>query len=435
MEIKTQGTKNISEAMVLAHLKMLTIYKKTLESAVADDTYGTHETSLRTPFDTKLVEKIKKTCADFRRNTKTVLLVGIGGSNLGTCAVYDALRGYLRNSIETDAPKLISFATVEPNTLVQAHTIFETFSKPEDVTLIVISKSGTTLETTANANILFSEFEKKFGKKEACAQTIIIGDSDTELALQAEKEGVTFFSLPKMIGGRFSVFTAVGLVPLHILGFDIDALTEGAQKGSASSATAGKSSSAAVIASFLFEAYLQGARVHEMFIWHPELETLGKWYKQLLAESIGKEYEDGTSVGYSPTIAIGSTDLHSVGQLIFGGRNDRFTTFVSAPSIGKNAHQTFTPNSLFTLLALEGNDVGEVFTALFRGVQAAYENNDLAFISIELSEINERELGAFMTLHMATIMYLAKLFDINAFDQPSVETYKNEVREKLTKNN
>ena len=166
-------------------------------------------------------------------------------------------------------------------------------------------------------------------------------------------------------------------------------------------------------------------------MWNPELETLGKWYSQLLAESIGKERDDGTKVGFTPTVALGSTDLHSIGQLIFGGRNDRYTTFVSAPSAW-NAGSAFSSDSPFVLPIFEGKEDGVVTRALYEGVRTAYITNELPFVTIELENISERELGAFMALQMTTVLYLAQLFDVNAFDQPSVEKYKSEVRRLLT---
>jgi glucose-6-phosphate isomerase len=431
MEIQTHGLEILSEGMVVAHLKLLTPYKNTLHDAFEDTAYSVAESSLHAPFDEEVVEDVKKRCEPFKGKVKVVLLAGIGGSNLGTCALYDALRGYAQKVTKVDAPQLLTFDTTEPQILEKMEALLGNYDTAEEVVLIVVSKSGATTETLANANVLFSLFVKRFGKGSATKQTFVITDENTPLAEKAKGEGMHFFALPSKVGGRFSVFTTVGLVPLTLLGFDIDTLLEGARQGVQASCTKNKPSSAAVIASFLFEAYLQGARIHELFIWNPELETLGKWYRQLLAESIGKERPDGTQIGITPTIAIGSTDLHSVGQLIFGGRNDRFTTFVSVPSTW-NQGQKLDMDSIFTSPVLENKESNTVPKAIYAGVQTAYINHKLPFVSIELSAVSERELGAFMTLHMAVIMYLAQLFDVNAFDQPAVETYKKEVYRLLT---
>lgn len=411
---------------------MLTPYTQKLRTALSDTDYTLPESPLRTPFDTDVVKEVTEKLERFRGKTKLVLLVGIGGSDLGTRAVFESLSGHMAQYIEDDSKtKLLSFSTIEPKVLSNISKIFSQYKSVEDIALVVISKSGSTTETLANANILFSEFANHFGKEQAEKQTIVISSADMPFSNDAEKRGMLTFTIPKNVGGRFSVFSPVGLVPLHLLGFDISAFLEGAREAFTASTTTEKASVSAVLASYLFEAYLKGARIHELFIWNPELETLGKWYRQLLAESIGKERMDGTRVGFSPTIAIGSTDLHSVGQLIFGGRNDRYTTFVSAPHEWQES-EAFQGEPLFMLPVLEGKKSGEVTQAIYKGVQATYKANNLPFVTIELDAINERELGAFMALQMTTILFLAQLFDVHAFDQPAVELYKSKVRNLLT---
>ena len=431
MEIHTQHANKASEGMVLAHLRMLETYKKHLEQVLVDEEYTAPESSLRVPFDKKMHEEVTATVDSFAGEVKTVLLVGIGGSDMGTRAIYDALRGHL--DVTRDAsPRLITVNTVEPKILANIEQVLASHDNPREIALVVVSKSGKTTETIANANILFTALSERFSPEVASSQTIVITDKESPLAQSATEKNISLISFPSNVGGRYSVFTAVGLVPLTLLGFDTNAFIQGAQSAIGASVSSDKPSSAAVIASFLFEAYLQGSRIHELFIWHPELETLGKWYRQLLAESIGKERKDGTKIGFTPTIEIGSIDLHSVGQLIFGGRNDRFTTFISASKAWDAEGRTYNKNSPFTLDVLENKKGSDVMQAILGGVRKTYETHNLPYISIEMSEINERELGAFMALHMTAIMFLAQIFDINAFDQPAVETYKKEVRRLLS---
>jgi len=435
MRIQTHGAEKISEKVILSHVTLLHAYKKTLEHASKDSTYSTPESALKTPFDEMLLAQIKKDCAKYQDSLKTIFLVGIGGSNLGVLALYDALRGYhlYKTKDSPKKPELVFFDTVEPNTLQYAKSMFAKHTKAEECILVIISKSGTTTETLTNANILFSEFTKHFGEEKATQQTIVIADEKAELLQKAKKKGITTFSQPSNIGGRFSVFTSVGLVPFFLLGFNVDALLEGAQKGILAATAPDRTSIAATFAAFLFEAYLQGMQVHELFLWNAELETIGKWYRQLLAESIGKERRDSTLIGITPTIAIGSTDLHSMGQLIFGGRNDHFTTFVCA----KNAWEISQPiveDSIFFLPIFKNKKTNQIPQAIYEGIKKTYEEQTLPFISIELEGINERELGVFMAIQMASVMYLAQLFDINAFDQPAVEVYKKNVRTTLLTN-
>jgi len=432
MQIRTKETAGISDGVIHAHMRLLEGYMDTLRAAAKDSEYKLLEASLHTPFDEAALETAKKLGEQYGAQAKTVLLVGIGGSDLGTRAVYDALYGHLDQYAEVRKPRLVTFGTVEPRALQSMQDILAKHEKAEEVVLIVISKSGTTTETIANANVLYGLLAERFGPDAATRQTIIISDPNTPLATHAQELDITHVAMPHMVGGRYSVFTAVGLVPMAILGLDVDSFLEGARKGIEAVVSEDQPSSAAVLASFLFEAYLQGSRIHELFLFNPELETVGKWYRQLLAESIGKERPDGSRVGFSPTIAIGSVDLHSVGQLVFGGRNDRYTTFVSVPAVWEGT-PPYMSTSPFTLSALEDKEVGEVMTAILGGVQAAYDAHDLAYNSIELSAIDERELGAFMALQFGVIMCLAQLFDVNAFDQPGVEAYKSEARRLLSK--
>jgi len=432
MQIETQHTGKTSEGMILAHLKMLESYTKTLRNIIHSEQYTTAESSLRAPFDEKLVAEAKRIAEPFQKKTKTVLLVGIGGSDMGTRAVYEALRGH--DDIQRKAtPRLITLNTIEPSYLEEVEEVLDSHSSAEEIVLIVISKSGNTTETIFNANLVFEMFSNKFSVEKATTQSIVITNEDSPLAHSALEKKIEVAIIPKPVGGRYSIFTAVGLVPLVILGFNIDAFLDGARSAITASTQENKPSSAGVIAAFLFEAYLQGSQTHELFIWNPELETLGKWHRQLLAESIGKERKDGTKIGFIPTIEIGSIDLHSMGQLIFGGRNDMFTTFISSPNEWKGAKK-YNPESPFTLSMLENKDSSDVMDAILTGVQKTYVLHGLPYISIELSAICERELGAFMALQMTSIMYLAQIFDVDAFDQPAVETYKNEVRRLLTNN-
>jgi len=431
MEIHTQDTVKTTEGMVLAHLKMLGSYKQALGKIVESDQYMVPESALKVPFDEELLKTSKEIAEKYKKKAKVVILAGIGGSDMGVQALYEALRGY-KNTPGDSRPTLITYNTIEPKLLDEVDEVLKTYKNPEDVVLIVSSKSGTTTETITNANILFNTFSKHFDEESASKQTVVVTTETSPLAESAREKNITVVSFPEQIGGRFSVFSPVGILPLSILGFNVDSFLEGARTAITASTTEGKPSSAGVISAFLFEAYLQGSRVHELFIWNPELEMLGKWYRQLLAESIGKTREDETKIGLTPTLAIGSTDLHSVGQLIFGGRNDRFTTFVGAPHEWSGGSK-YKKDSPFTLSVLEGKKSGEVIKAIYDGVKNTYKRDELPYISIELTEINEREIGAFMALNMAVIMYLAQLFDVDAFDQPAVELYKNEVRSILSK--
>jgi len=429
MRILTEDTR-VGDGVLTAHLQTLAPYRNVLRAAIEDRACASHEASLALPFDEAGRAQANEIARAMGGQVRTVVLVGIGGSDLGTRAVIDALVGYADALVQAHPRRLVAFDTVEPTRLARFDALLDTHAGPEQLVFVVVSKSGTTSETIAIANILQHKLQARWGDAVA-PRTVVIGDGGTELARTASAHGMRHVAMPHLVGGRFSVFSVVGLVPLALMGVDIDAVCDGARSATHAGVPAEGYGPAAVLAATLFEAYLNGRALHELFLFHPQLETLGKWYRQLLAESIGKEREDGTRVGIMPTVAIGSTDLHSLGQLVFGGPNDRTTTFVAAPSLW-NATDSCDEHSPFTLSALKGKHVGEVMQAIYGGARAAYRKHQLSHLVIELDGITPRELGAFMALQMASIMYLGKLFDVNAFDQPAVESYKLEARRLLT---
>jgi glucose-6-phosphate isomerase len=424
MQIENHPSKNISKNTLLKHLNLTSEYKKKIKKAVNSNDYLLDEASLFSPFDKKTITDAVKFGESVRKNIKLVLLVGIGGSNMGTCAVYDAL-------YNDTTPKLISFDTIETEKLRDMEKIIQNYNSQE-ILLIVISKSGNTTETIMNANILFDLFAKKFGEKEVAKQTLIITNKNSLLYEKGERSGIKTFSIPEKVGGRYSVFTNVGLIPMTMLGFDIEKFTNGACDAITKSINETGASAPEILSSFLFETYSNGARIHDFFIWNKKLKTLGKWYRQLLAESIGKKTSEGISVGISPVISIGSTDLHSVGQLVFGGENNRFTTLIS--STHSYAPIKYIDKEPFTLDMLKEKTTTEVMEAILSGVEKTYKTQQLSYSHIKFDKIDERELGAFMALQMMKTMYLAKLLNVNAFDQPAVEFYKEETR-KILKDN
>ena len=287
-------------------------------------------------------------------NFKYFVLVGIGGSNLGAKAVYDALKK------PKPQVEMLFADTVSPVMLERIIAKLKTVKK-EEVLLNYVSKSGTTLETRENFEAL-----KDY------AGTIV----DTYRDLEFDKT----------IGGRFSVLTEVGLFPLRSCGFSTDELLRGK-----ADAGDGKES-----AQWLFEQLQAGMVVHDMFLFNPELESLGKWYRQLSGESTGK---DGK--GFVPTVSIGTTDLHSMFQRYVGGPHNITTTFISARHKGD-----------------------ETMAAIYKAVTQAYLEHDLPFQEYFMPELNEYELGKFMETKMREIVHLAHLMGVNAFDQPKVEAYK-----------
>ena len=294
-----------------------------------------------------------------RSDLKYFVLVGIGGSNLGAKAVYEALRK------PGQTPEMLFADTVSPITQERIIAKLKNASKDE-ILLNYVSKSGTTLESKVNFELL----------KEYAGEIV-----DTYKDLEFDKT----------IGGRFSVLTEVGLFPLRTCGFDTETMLRG-------KADAGEGN-----AQWLYDQLQAGMAVHDMFLFNPELESLGKWYRQLLGESTGK---DGK--GFVPTVSIGTTDLHSALQRTLGGPKNIATTFVFARQPGD-----------------------DTMNILYEATKKSYKNHNLPFQEYVMPRLDEYELGKFMETKMREIVSLAHLMGVNPFDQPNVEDYKAEARKLL----
>jgi len=262
-------------------------------------------------------------------------------------------------------------------------------------------------------------------------RVVAITDEGSKLWEAAGVHDMARLAIPSPVGGRYSVLSAVGLFPLLSVGIDIQRLRQGASRLLDQCFTARNiaASSAAILATQLE----RGAVINDNFFFHPELESAGKWYRQLMGESVGKEKSlDGEIVhtGITPTVSLGSTDLHSVGQLYLGGPKDKLTTFVSA---GKPEGVAVPAQRLLPELTpmINGKTAADVMAAILEGVKIAYQKAGLPYMEVSLDAIDEESLGAFLQFKMLEMMYLGKLLNVNSFDQPSVEDYKIETKRLL----
>lgn len=412
--------------------KRLSSYISSCSKIAQSHQFTSPESSLCLPDDDETLNAVQGMMKRFKRSElKAVLLIGIGGSNLGTKAVYDACGGAFDALEKERTPKLLFADTCDPALITRIGDMLKSLiTKPEQLVINLISKSGGTTESVVNAEILIQQLMKKF--PEIIQRIVVTTDRDSKLWNAALALGISVLEIPKQVGGRYSALSAVGLFPLGLLGLDIKALRDGAaDMRDMCLEKSLKQNPAALSALFLHESYEQKLFIHDTFVFTPSLESLGKWYRQLLGESIGKETDVNgkvVHVGITPTVSVGSTDLHSVGQLYLGGPRHSVTTFVWAERVAKDP---MVPKKLLfgsLVDGIQGLRVSQVFQAIRQGTMAAYAKQGLPCMSIALEDLSMYELGSFLQFKMMEVMYLGSLFNVNAFDQPNVEAYKTETR-------
>lgn len=332
-------------------------------------------------------------------NSKFIFVIGIGGSDLASKAVWHAMTLH-----KPETPKKVFFleSPDEREYTEIKKLLNENKAKPEDLTLIVVSKSGQTTETLETFRALLEIFSEKFG--EAINQRgLIVSSPNSKLWQLALELGMECLPWAGDVGGRFSAFTIAHTAILSIAGLDSDAFVRGGQemeqKCENKEGSPQKENNPALrLAQNIFENYKNGVDILDFFIFNAELEDLGKWCRQLIAESLSL---------ITPTVSLGPTDLHSMLELYLGGPKKRFTVFIKA---------------LYDI----GQGVNE---SAYENVTEAYNKAGLPFIKYEMDKINEKELGSFMAFMIATTLELAKLLEVNPFDQPAVEEYKRNLRQ------
>jgi len=395
------------------------------------DSYATRYASINVLYDTHLIDTVEAVVAEKRKlNPTLIILIGIGGSNLGTIAIIEAIYGTLYN---THNPVQFYCAdTVDTDTLSRISVLIEKeFSCGNNIIMNVISKSGTTTETIANFQLLL-ELLKKHRPYNYHHFVVVTTDTHSPLWYFGKQQEMAVLDIPKNIGGRYSVFSAVGLFPLALYGIDIVKLHAGALYALEQCLSMDiMNNPAAISAAILYELYQQNFLVHDTFLFSPDLESVGKWYRQLMAESIGKAYDTSGALvnnGILPTVSIGSTDLHSVAQLYLSGPHIIFTTFISVEKSSTDLELGHNQELATIAPTIQNKSMLTIMDAILQGTMAAYYKDKRPFAHIIVPEKNEFYIGQCMQQKMIEIMYLGFLMNINPFDQPNVELYKQETK-------
>ncbi len=405
-------TDKVSPSQIKRQVSALKNYRKKVNKVVSDRDDSKPEYSLIHATDPELHSLLFDLKKDFKK-IEHLILVGIGGSNLGTVAVH--------NVLDEGRVKLSQLDTTSANDIESVLSSIKSYRSASKIAVCVISKSGGTAETVSNAGVLLDALEDKFGKK-IYNQTIFIGNAGTPFMQTGKRLGARTVSMPESVGGRYSVATEVGLIPLTLLGHDVDAYIEGVIDSSKEEFEELTAESAARIHSYQTKKFTH----YNFFAFEKRLRKLGMWYRQLFAESLGKAKDKKgklVKVGMLPSIST-AVELHSVGQLYFSGFPGVYTDLV-----------TFDDDSVDFNIPKKGVSktygkftVQEISTAIYGGVIGAYQEKKLPYRSTILGENRAYAIGLFMGMRMREVMYVAELMGVNAFDQPNVELYKDKTR-------
>ena len=378
-------------------------------------------------YDTFEFLRIKKAAEKIKKDSEVLLVIGIGGSYLGARAVIESLTNTFYNMKKRNTPQILYAGNnLSPNYL---NDLIELIGD-RDLSINVISKSGTTTEP-AIAFRVFREFiENKYGIEEARKRIYVTTDKQKgALKKLADEEGYETFVIPDNVGGRYSVLTAVGLLPIATAGIDIDKLMKGAKfaqdKYIDNNLKYNDCYRYAVARNIL---YNNDKNIEMLIEYEPKLHYFIEWWKQLYGESEGKDKK-----GIFPSGAEFTTDLHSMGQYIQDGRRNLFETVLNIDSSNSDMTIKKDEDNLDGLNYLAGKSLSYVNKKAMEGTIAAHVDGDVPNIVIEIEKIDEESIGHLIYFFEKACAVSGKLLEVNPFNQPGVEKYKTNMFKLLGK--
>lgn len=370
--------------------------------------------------DANLIARIKHDADLIAQKAKVYVVVGIGGSYLGARAVIEALQNEL-SVLETNR--------THPYIIYAGHTLSEDYYAKlieildnTDYALTVISKSGTTTEPAVAFRILKKHLEKKYGVEEARTRIIAITDQKKgALHDIAQKEGYSMYVIPDNVGGRYSVLTPVGLLPIAVAGYDIEALIKGAQEmhNIVSQEISVYDNPALLYAAIRNILYRKGKKIEMMVAYEPTLRFVAEWWKQLYGESEGK---DGK--GILPHSVTFTTDLHSMGQYIQDGERIIMETVLKVNNSSNHVNIPYDEADGDGLNYLQQKTLTEINHCASEGTAIAHVDGGVPVTTIEMERINEEIIGQLFYMMEYACGVSGYILKVNPFDQPGVEAYK-----------
>ena len=374
--------------------------------------------NLPTDYDKEEFARIKAAAKKIQQDTDILIVIGIGGSYLGARAAIEFLKGPYYNSLRGNAPEIyFSGNSISGSNLADLIKMCE----GKRVSVNIISKSGTTTEPAVAFRVFRKYLEEQYGEEEAAKRIYCTTDKARgTLKKLADEKGYECFVVPDDVGGRFSVLTAVGLLPIAAAGADIDKLMEGAAKAAKDYSEPDMYKNDCYTYAALRNAFYRKGKAIELLVsYEPRFTMMAEWFKQLFGESEGKDNK-----GLFPASVTFSTDLHSMGQFIQDGSRLMFETVVTIGDNGDDVVIEKEDNDGDGLNFLAGKNLSFVNEKAFEGTVLAHTDGGVPNLVISLDKADEEDLGRLIYFFEKACAISGYMLGVNPFDQPGVESYK-----------
>ena len=427
LDLKNSG---ITEKMILEYKEQVENIHKELHRRANDEKDFVGWLELPTNYDKKEFSRIKKAAKKISKESDILIVIGIGGSYLGARAVIEALTSSfynMKSEKQRKYPQVLYVGNnLSPNYINELLEVIE----DKDFSINVISKSGTTTEPAIAFRIFREILENKYGIEEARSRIYVTTDKKRgALKTLADEEGYEKFVIPDNVGGRYSVLTAVGLLPIACSGIDIDKLMEGAQiaqeRYNDSNLKYNECYKYAVSRNILNKLY---KNIEILVNYEPKMHYFTEWWKQLYGESEGKDQK-----GIFPAGVDFTTDLHSMGQYIQQGRRNLFETIINIENSNSDITIQKDEDNLDGLNYLAGKTLDYVNKKAMEGTIKAHVSGDVTNIVIHMNKLDEVNLGELIYFFEKACAISGMILGVNPFNQPGVEEYKKNMFHLLKK--
>ena len=422
---------NITKKMIQDYAKKVEKNHKELHKRAGDDNDFVGWLELPTNYDKEEFKRIKKAAKKIVKESDILVVIGIGGSYLGARAVIESLTSTFYNLLPEKQRKFPQILYVGNNLSPNYINELIEYIGDKDFSVNVISKSGTTTEPAIAFRIFREILENKYGIDEARSRIYATTDKEKgALKTLSENEGYEQFVVPDNVGGRYSVLTAVGLLPIAVAGIDIDKLMEGARNAQERfddpDLKYNECYQYAVIRNILYNKMNKTTEI--LVNYEPKMHYFTEWWKQLYGESEGKENK-----GIFPAGVDFTTDLHSMGQYIQEGRRDLFETVINVKTPKNDIIINPDDDNLDGLNYLAGKTMDYVNKKAMEGTIKAHVDGDVPNVMIEMNKLDEKNLGELIYFFEKACAMSGMILGVNPFNQPGVEKYKKNMFHLLEK--